>query len=690
MDTLRELAIEHLLLRMRPINRALRVAVERQSRAASQLGRPDLTSVCVTPDHVARLLDDVDSVIQGAGASPIAAAQLSDDECAAESELRSIAATIHRALPLDRVERHLALEAFEMEALLVCAAPQLDCSYERIFAYVLDDLSRRGPCIELLAHLTASSIADRLSRRTALGRHGRLRRCGILRAIGEVTNELRQELALTPAAWDLLLGANVPVASFRDPQAIAAAPRPSDDTLVRLGRALGGGELDVVGVWGGSAGERDDAAMALAAAAGVPLHRAPEAAETLPAAIESAVTAGALLWVPLDDHQLPPMLVDAEVRLCLTASRARRHLPLLESHRYAELELATPGFGARTAMWKAAVPELDAKAASEYASRFRMGAPEIRATASVARTAARLASNGVASPVASHLDAACAVVTRRGTDGTAHLVVPMRSADDLVLPPELHRQVLEVASFSRAWPRVVEEWDLGRALGATRGIKALFTGEPGTGKSLAAEVIAHTAGSPLLKIDLSQVVSKWIGETEKNLENAFRAAEESCAVLLFDEADALFGKRAEVNHGTDRYANLEVSYLLQRLEEFEGLVILTSNLRDQIDAAFTRRFQVLLHFPRPSETLRRSLWQKALPERLAVGLDLACLARLDMTGAAIVNSARTAALLAASAGCERIEMRHVITGVARQYRREARVLTAHDLGVHRDLLVGEA
>src|SRR5262249_55158992 len=158
------------------------------------------------------------------------------------------------------------------------------------------------------------------------------------------------------------------------------------------------------------------------------------------------------------------------------------------------------------------------------------------------------------------------------------------------LAPEQHGHVLEIARFYRSWPRVATAWGLGR-VSPGEGMKALFTGEPGTGKTLAAEVVAGLLGLLLLKIDLAQVVSKWIGETEKNLEVAFREAEESDAVLFFDEADALFGKRGEVQRGTDRYANLEVSYLLQRLEEHDGLVILASNLKDQIDTAFTRRFQ---------------------------------------------------------------------------------------------------
>jgi SpoVK/Ycf46/Vps4 family AAA+-type ATPase len=197
---------------------------------------------------------------------------------------------------------------------------------------------------------------------------------------------------------------------------------------------------------------------------------------------------------------------------------------------------------------------------------------------------------------------------------------------------------------------------------------------------------------PLLKIDLSRIVSKWVGETEKHLEEAFREAEDSNAVLFFDEADALFGKRGEVRHGVDRYANMEVSYLLQRLEAYAGLVVLASNLRDNIDAAFTRRFQVVLHCPRPVAAERRRIWEIAFPKAapLEEGMDLDLLSRLDLTGAGIVGAAQTAALMAVESKTETdgavITKSHVVRAIARQYRREARLLTSSELGPYAPLL----
>jgi SpoVK/Ycf46/Vps4 family AAA+-type ATPase len=339
-------------------------------------------------------------------------------------------------------------------------------------------------------------------------------------------------------------------------------------------------------------------------------------------------------------------------------------------------------------MWAAAIPDASEARCADLAVRFRMTDTEMVAVEKVARAGACIRGNGVPLPLDDFLDEACATVARKRSDHFATLVRPERGPADLILPPELHLQVLEIGRFFRALPQVSEAWRFGRLTTGRGGLKALFSGESGTGKTLAAEVVAKEVGLPLLKIDLARVVSKWVGETEKNLETAFREAEESHSILFFDEADALFGKRAEVSHGTDRYANLEVSYLLQRLEDHAGLVILATNLRDQIDEAFTRRFHVVLYFPRPALEERRRIWRAAFPPEAPLGgdMDVEALSRLDLTGAGIVGTARTAALLAANEGAESIRMHHLIQAARRQFHREARLLTTSDLGQYAHLL----
>ena len=202
---------------------------------------------------------------------------------------------------------------------------------------------------------------------------------------------------------------------------------------------------------------------------------------------------------------------------------------------------------------------------------------------------------------------ASAALERQKVTPFTTLIVPKRGRNDLILPEPLKTHVLEIAAFHKVWPAVCGPWGFGRMMTGPGGIKALFTGDSGTGKTLAAEVIAKELGRPLLKLDLSRIVSKWVGETEKHLDAVFLEAEDRESVLCLDEADSLLGKRGEIRQGTDRYANLEVSYLLQRLEEHPGLVVMASNHKENIDPAFMRRFQTILHFPRPGLVKRPDL-----------------------------------------------------------------------------------
>jgi hypothetical protein len=714
METPADLAAAHLALRLKPVNRALRAAVARQQRAAARLARPDLAALCVTDEQVETLLDEVDE-LDSSGFSAGVPVAPSPAEQRAEADLRERSAALGAALPLDRLAQALQLTSFEQEAVLLCAAPESDRRYERIYAFILDDLNRRLPCVELLAGLTAGSLAELVGRRQVLSNAGRLRRARLLLPLGDAPTGLRQEFRLAPEIFEFLTGAPLDIAWFcRDPAEIAApatVPPPiGGHEFGRLAEALAGGRVRLLGIWGPRQHGGEELAMTLAAAARRPLRRIALAdaalggerlVPTLDEQLKIAALSGAWLW--LDTESLPDAaperarqalaeaIAGPPVPILLTGEHPWRPAPLLRGGGYAEIELPPPLREMREALWARSLPELARPEIAGLAARFALGSADIRSVSAVARIRARLAGNGKAEPVGDHVAAACAVVTRRATAHFANVVQPRRGPDDLVLPDNLHRQIVEVAAFYRLQARVDEEWGFGR-LANGGGMKALFTGDPGTGKTLAAEVIAGLLSLVLYKVDLARIVSKWVGETEKNLEAAFREAEDSQAVLFFDEADALFGKRGEIQHGTDRYANLEVSYLLQRLENSRGLVILASNVKDQVDTAFVRRFQVVMHFPRPGLAERLRLWRLAVPAAAPVeaGLDLAALARLDMTGAAIVGAARTAALLAADAGAPSIGMAHMVHATARQFRREARVLTPAELGPYGRLMQGAA
>jgi SpoVK/Ycf46/Vps4 family AAA+-type ATPase len=222
--------------------------------------------------------------------------------------------------------------------------------------------------------------------------------------------------------------------------------------------------------------------------------------------------------------------------------------------------------------------------------------------------------------------------------------------------------------------RVLGDWGFGTKLSRGRGTTALFAGPPGTGKTTAAEVVAGDLGLDLFTIDLSAVVSKYIGETEKNLERIFSAAEDTDAILFFDEADALFGKRSDVREAHDRYANIEVAYLLQRMEQYEGIAILATSLRQHLDDAFTRRLAFVVDFPFPGDAERRRIWELTLAGApLAAGADLDLLARgFRLSGGSIRNAALQAAFLAAGDGTP-VGMPHLLDAVRRELRKMGKV-----------------
>ncbi|HWU07619.1 MAG TPA: ATP-binding protein, partial [Streptomyces sp.] len=268
---------------------------------------------------------------------------------------------------------------------------------------------------------------------------------------------------------------------------------------------------------------------------------------------------------------------------------------------------------------------------------------------------------------------------RTGMDELGRRIEPQASWGDLVLAERQVRVLREITAHVRQRPTVHQEWGFAGTLRRGLGVTALFAGGSGTGKTLAAEVMAKELGLDLFVIDLSQVVSKYIGETEKNLRKVFDAAEQGGALLLFDEADALFGKRSEVKDSHDRYANLEVSYLLMRMEAYRGLAILTTNMKQALDTAFMRRIRFVVDFPFPGESERAEIWRRVLPARTPMkGVDPALLARLTVAGGSIRNIALSGAFLAAEEG-DRLRMRHLLEAARTEYLKLDRSLTPSEV-----------
>src|SRR5215470_5353109 len=413
------LAVEHLRIRLAELHLALRIAVERQAQAAALLTRPDLTPFCVTDDQVGALLDRVDAFTQAMTEPP----EPPPPDPESEQHLRRLAAARGVTLPLDALATRFGLTHAEQDALLLVAAPELDPGYERIYAYIVDNLNRRAPCVELLVTVGAEAPAARLALRRHLGPAGRLRRFGLLRAYGEVPFALAQELTLGNSVFEFLMGWGGDLGLLGHdpgevipPQPQVSSPHLSTERLTKLGHALAASDIDLVGLWGCPPDSQIDAAQALARAAGKPLRRITSNPET---DLRTAATLGAILWLQTDDRDDKPeeILLRSHVPICLTGLSPWRPQALLTARTYAELTIPTPGYPERRAMWSATFPVLDDNLVADLAARYRMSGGELRAIASVADADARLAGNGHPEPIASHVEPAIATVTRGRNSG---------------------------------------------------------------------------------------------------------------------------------------------------------------------------------------------------------------------------------------------------------------------------------
>jgi len=330
--------------------------------------------------------------------------------------------------------------------------------------------------------------------------------------------------------------------------------------------------------------------------------------------------------------------------------------PLRLNRAFVRLEVNKPQPIEQRRLWQQALGESASKLSEtldDLAEQFRLSARMILATGALAASATKEVRR-------EELWNACRSLARPKLEDLAQRIVPAAGWDDLVLPEAQRNTLRQLTAQVRYRLKVYETWGFSAKGRRGLGVSALFTGESGTGKTLAAEVVAHELSLDVYRIDLSAVVSKYIGETEKNLKQVFDAAEEGGVLLLFDEADALFGKRGEVKDSHDRYANIEVGYLLQRMEAYQGLAILTTNLKASMDRAFQRRLRFTLHFPFPDAAQRQLIWSKVFPSGTPTrGLDVKRLAQLNVTGGSIRNIALNAAFLAVQTDSP-VEMRHLV------------------------------
>jgi SpoVK/Ycf46/Vps4 family AAA+-type ATPase len=386
-----------------------------------------------------------------------------------------------------------------------------------------------------------------------------------------------------------------------------------------------------------------------------------------------------LLWHVLQAFNEPVLLLGPAAAYSQIPSEARVW----------RLEMTSPGFSLRQRAWESAVSHCTASVdPARLADTFHFGGRRIRQTLDLATSLAALRDPTEAQPTTQDLLEAGRALTAPHVGRFAVQIEPRYRWADIVLPPEKTQQLDRIAAWMKFRRVVHQDWGFGEKLSRGKGLNILFTGPSGTGKTMAAEILAGELALDLFQIDLSSVVSKYIGETEKNLSAIFREAEQSQALLFFDEADALFGKRTEVKDAHDRYANIEVNYLLQRVEQYQGVVVLATNLQRNLDEAFLRRMQEVVEFPFPDENLRERIWRGHFPPDAPrdEDIDFAFLARqFKLTGGNIKNIVLNAAFLAAQED-KPIGMTHLILATKSEFQKQGKLCVKTDFGPYFNLI----
>ena len=648
-----------------------------------------------------------------------------------DRRLRQAAADLHReirerglaaqrrgvSLFLPRLSELFGLSQLEEQGLVICLAPELDRKYEKLYAYLQDDATRRKPSVDLVLRLLCEDQAERAAARAAFAPHARLRKLMLLHAVDEADNPaplIARALKLDDRIVDFILGDNgVDARLERFARLVSpcktSAHAPAAGTLyesaIRFAQAHFSEPRTAnrsLRLWlhGPSDSEKRTIAEAVCADLGLPLLVADAAAmEKGPTPIaqsawllgrESALKSAALCFENMDclvagpqkHHELKALMMAAKTFSPLTfflASAPWRPQDEADDCPFLAIAVPRPEVAACKRLWDQILAgssrladDIDSAA---LAGAYRLGASGIRDALQAAEHLARWRSLEAWRITAADLAAACRAQSSPRLGALARKIEPKQTWSDIVLPPDTLAQIRELCEQARHRHRVYGEWGFDRKLSLGKGLNALFSGPPGTGKTMAAEVIANELQRDLYRIDLSQVVSKYIGETEKNLHQIFEEAESAHALLFFDEADALFGKRSEVKDAHDRYANIEVGYLLQKMEEYEGIAILATNLSRNVDEAFVRRMRFITDFPFPDEEHRRQIWRIVFPREapLAEDVDFDRLAReIKLAGGAIKNIALAASFYAAGDG-KVVEMRHLWRAARREHQKLGRM-----------------
>jgi AAA+ superfamily predicted ATPase len=676
----------------------LRIEVERFDGPIDEFG-----ALYISEAEVRRLLSR--DTADGAGQPESAERQRLAERTREVRDRRRETADAGDPLRMDRLVDRFGLDSVERDVLVRALAPDVDEKYATVYAYLQDDATRRRPTVGFLVGLLGPDV-DQLEARSLFTADAPLVDAGVLALEGDGPLPTRS-VRVDPRIVAYLLGEDAhdpaleDLATVSEPDrglgALDVAP-PHRRALDELADPDPKAAPRAVVIHGPSGTRKAARVAALCGERREPLVTldasqvpAEAFAETLDRVRREARLRAAAVHVVgvLGDETAAETAIrrldglDTAIYLTGETPPSTGVRTATSRHELVPIEVERADYDARRRYW-AARDDLPADVdPAVIASTFRLSRGDVDDVMEMARATARGAGEPLA---ASHVYEACRAGSSEALTDFASRVDPSYDWDDIVLPAETRDHLREVADRLTNRGTVYADWGFAERASLGNGTVALFSGPSGTGKTMAAEVVAGHAGLDLYKIDLAAVVSKYVGETESNLGRIFDEATDSDAVLLFDEADALFGERSDVSDAHDRYANIEVDYLLQRIEEHDGAVVLTTNLESNIDDAFVRRIHLSVEFPRPDRAARAEIWRRVFPEDTPVDdLDYDYLARLDLTGGNIRNIALTAAFYAADRGTD-VRMEDVVRAIQRECQKIGMPIQPDQFGEYRDII----
>ncbi|ODA40657.1 ATP-binding protein [Desulfosporosinus sp. BG] len=632
-------------------------------------------------------------------------------------------------LSLNHLAQIFNLTHFEQQCIIICLAVELERKYGKLYAYLQNDVTRQKPDVELILKLLCPVPQERLEARSVFSPQAPLIKHGLLQLAdnspGDLIPLISRNLKLNDRIVDFLLEFGqidvrlAPVASLVLPgadksgkfQGLETRQRVKEFLYSYFGESGSVGEGVVFYCHGKYGAGKKLLVESLCDEFELPLiygdtERMLDSwipfGELMQLLGREAALQGAILCLVNFDHlldrgdksllQLESMIEAVQTYSRLTFLLGRRPWNpqgVLKGTVFIDIEAPAPDVTARQNLWEELSEEYlgaDTPAFNpdwrELAGKFRFTPGQIRDALAVAHHRALWCPAGDRQVTMADLYAACQAQSNQKLSSLAQKLKPGYTWDDIILPLDRLKQLQEICSQVKYRDVVFDQWGFAGKMSYGRGLNALFSGPPGTGKTMSAEVIAGELQMDLYKIDLSQVISKYIGETEQNLQRIFDEAATSNAILFFDEADALFGKRSEVRDAHDRYANIETAYLLQKIEEYDGITILATNLRNNMDDAFVRRMRFIVDFPFPDEVHREKIWRHMFPEDTPRNedLDLKFLAKkFRIAGGDIKNIVLAAAFLAAGETVA-IGMEHLIRATRDEMHKNGKLCLKEDFG----------